>query len=160
LFYRNAQAFGGGEKKPAEAKASLPAGKMVIMNLRWKSLLDLQGINFWLVASGIILNGIWTYITVFLALRALANDPATTSNVQVGLLFSLFVGNFLVGFIIGKLSHDVRGPTYGIVCSVGSVGLVLYALLPAGLVGLLAAVVALAGGFNGGIMSLPRPPAR
>jgi sugar phosphate permease len=72
-----------------------------------------------------------------------------------------FVGTFLVGWFIGKWANDNRGPTYGLISSLGSVALILFIILPAGgNLGLMVAIMALAGGLNGGLASLKRrtPP--
>lgn len=126
-----------------------------------RNLFDLKGLNIWLLASGIGLNGIWAMLILILSLQFLQAGPENAGNVQVGILIALFAGNFFTGWLLGKWAHDLRGPTYGLVGSFGSVGVILYALLPTGgVIGLMAALVALAGGFNGGVASLPRrrPP--
>jgi hypothetical protein len=75
-------------------------------------------------------------------------------------MVSMFIGAFLIGWLIGRWADDWRGPTYGLISSLGSVGLILLIILPAGVLGVLVAIMALVGGLNGGLVSLKRraPP--
>ena len=124
--------------------------------MNWKQLLDLHGINFWLLASGIGMNMIWTFISLLIAFYSLPRVEDATGTIQLGLMVSLFLGTFLIGWLIGKLADDGRGPTYGLISSLGSLMLILIAVLPAGIFGLLVAIVVLAGGLNGGLFSQRR----
>ncbi len=138
------------------------------MNLKW--LTDLRGVNYWLLASAIGMNLIWTYLTLFFGAalfignidESMASDARSLegiiSTVQVGLMVSIFVGSFITGWMTGKMGMDNRGPTYGVIGSVGSVGLIVFSLLQtgAGIFSLLLAAVAVAGGLNGGITSLDK----
>jgi hypothetical protein len=61
----------------------------------------------------------------------------------------------LGGYIFGKLAGDGRGLTYGVVGSSGSVVLCLILVLPSGgLLGIMLAVISIAGGINGGLLCL------
>ena len=122
----------------------------------WKSLFDLRRLNYWLLASGIGLNMIWTYMTLLITLPLLSGGESAAAGIQLGLMLSVFVGALLAGWLTGKLADDSRGPTYGLVGSLGSVGLIVFAILPAGILGLLAAIITVAGGINGGLLSLRR----
>ena len=67
-----------------------------------------------------------------------------------------FTGPFLIGWVCGWLAFDDRGPTYGVIGALGSVLIILITLLASGLIAVLLTIVALAGGFNGGLLSLYR----
>lgn len=127
------------------------------MNL--KELFNLRGLNYWLLASGIGLNGIWTFLIFLFSLQLLESVASNPAIIQLVMMIAIFLGAFFTGWLIGKWAGDLRGPTYGVVGSLGSVGIILFVLLPAGgVTGILTALVALAGGFNGGLLTLPRPP--
>ena len=124
--------------------------------MSWKQIFDLRGTNLWLIGASLGWNAIWTFVTLFVAYRALGGSESAVSIVQLGLMLSEFVGPFLSGWLTGRLAADGRGPTYGVVGSLSSVVLILIVLLPSGILGLLVAVVALAGGLNGGLLSQGR----
>ncbi len=128
--------------------------------MNWKALIDLRGLNYWLLASAVSLNLLWTFGVLAIVFRVLTINAQSVANVQVGLMMGIFIGAFVIGWLIGKWAGDNRGPTYGLIGSLGSVGLVLFVVLPAGVLGLLVAIMALAGGLNGGLASLKRqaPP--
>jgi len=124
--------------------------------MSWKQIFDLRGTNLWLIGASIGWNVIWTFVTLLAAYRALGGLENAVPVVQLGLMLSAFVGPFLSGWLTGRLAADGRGPTYGTIGSLGSVVLILIVLLPSGILGLLVAVVALAGGLNGGLLSQGR----
>jgi hypothetical protein len=125
--------------------------------MNWKQLFNLRGTNLWLIAAGVGWNAIWSFVTLFVGYRVLGLTSAV-SAVQLGLMVSAFVGPFLGGWLTGRMAADGRGPTYGVIGSLGSVGLILVTILPTGILGLLVAIVALAGGLNGGLLSGDRRP--
>lgn len=122
----------------------------------WKYLFNLKGINFWLLGSGIGLNLIWTFVTLMASFAILNENPEMIPMVQVGMMLGILIGNFATGWITGKMADDNRGPTYGLICSLGSVALIIFVVLPGGIMGILLAAMALAGGFNGGLLSIRR----
>ncbi len=124
--------------------------------MNWKTLIDLRGINYWLLASGGGLNLIWTFGVLLIVFRVLTGSEQTVAGAQIGLMIGVFGGTFLVGWLIGKMAGDNRGPTYGLVSSLGSVSLIIFVVLPTGVLGLLVIIMALAGGLNGGLASLKR----
>jgi hypothetical protein len=121
--------------------------------MNWQQLFNLRGTNLWLIGSSIGLNVIWTFFSLFVGFRILSQAEEAVAIVQVGLMVSAFIGPFLGGWLTGKVAGDGRGPTYGVIGSLGSVMLILITLLPTGILGLMIAAVALAGGFNGGMFS-------
>ncbi len=125
------------------------------MNARW--LFNLKGINYWYLASAIVLNLFWT-LGIGLVLTILVQEQALgdSGNFQLILLIVSFIGPFLIGLLIGRMAADGRGPTYGLYGSFGSVGVLLSVALPSGIVGLMLIVVAIAGGLNGGMASIRR----
>jgi hypothetical protein len=124
--------------------------------MNWKSLFNLRGINYWLLGSGIGLSMIWTFATLMFSFSILTQNSGAVETVQIGLMVSILIGNFLIGWLIGRMADDNRGPTYGLLSSLGSLILIVFVVVPTGILGLLVAVMAVAGGLNGGIFSLRR----
>jgi hypothetical protein len=122
----------------------------------WKSLVNLSGLNYWLIASGIGLNLIFTFLAIFLSFYGLRVEPQAVEGTQLVLMAIIFLSNLLTGWLIGWMADDNRGPAYGLMSSLSSVGLIVTVILPTGILGILLAVVALAGGINGGVLSLRR----
>jgi hypothetical protein len=123
--------------------------------MNWKQIFNLRGTNLWLIGAGVGLNVSWMFATFLIAYRVLGRSQNIVV-VQLALMISAFVGPFLNGWLTGRLAADGRGPTYGAIGSLGSVVLILIVLLPSGILGLLVAIVALAGGLNGGLLSQRR----
>jgi hypothetical protein len=125
--------------------------------VNWKKLFDPRGTNLWLTASGIGLNVIWTLGALTFTTLVLGAGERSATPIQAGLLLSAYLGPFLSGWLMARMAGDRRGPTYGAVGSLGSLLLWVVTLIPAGgLLGLMAAVLALAGGITGGTMGQPR----
>jgi hypothetical protein len=124
--------------------------------MNWKALFNLRGTNFWWLASGVGLNLSWAVVVLFFVFRVLSAGIDTVENMQVVLMIGFFLGPLVIGWLIGRWADDGRGPTYGLIGSLGDLPLILYVILPSGPLGLLVAVVALAGGLNGGLLSQRR----
>lgn len=124
------------------------------MNLN--QLMRLKDINYWFLASAIALNVFWSLmLTVVFSLLFLRGVQGGETLIQVLMIAVSFLGSFLVGWIVGLLAADGRGPIYGIYGSFGSIAVLSVVAVPAaGLLGLMMIVVALAGGFNGGMLSI------
>lgn len=125
--------------------------------MNWKSLFNLSGLNFWLLGSGIGLTLIWTFITLMISFNILSqNNEEAISIVQVGMMLSILAGNFVIGYMMGRMADDNRGPSYGLISSLGSLILIILVVIPTGVLGLMVAAMAIAGGLNGGLFSLRR----
>lgn len=123
-----------------------------------KELFNLRDLNLWLLASGIGLDAILTIFS-FILLLGFIQTGGTISIIQVVMLAVLFVVNFATAWVVSKMASDMRGPTYGVISSMSSAIITLVVLVPSGgIFGLMAAFVALAGGLNGGVMTLPKRP--
>jgi hypothetical protein len=124
--------------------------------MNWKALFNLRGTNFWWLASGVGLNLSWAIVVLLFVFRVLSAGIDTVENMQVVLMIGFFLGPLAIGWLVGRWADDGRGPTYGLIGSFGDLPLILYVILPSGPLGLLVAVVALAGGLNGGLLSQRR----
>jgi hypothetical protein len=129
--------------------------------MKWRDIFNMKGINLWHIANSVGWNILWTGGSLLFTFYFLGNSPDAFLILQIGLMISVFVGSFTAGLVIGRLAADRRGLTYGVIGSLGSVILALFIVLPSGgILGLMLAVIALAGGLNGGTMSLRgHPPA-
>ncbi len=127
--------------------------------MNWRQLFDLKGVNLWLIGAGIGWNVFWTFGALVLAYISLRDLRVDQDAVQVGLMIGGFVGPLLSGWLLGRMAADERGPTYGIIGSLGSVFILLFILLPTGgVLGVMVALVAVAGGLCGGLLSQHQRP--
>ena len=118
-----------------------------------KSILDVRGVNGWIIALGVAANLLWTFFTLIIGFYILDVSGGNIETVQVGLLISEFIGSFIIGWFCGWLAFDDRGATYGVVGALGSVLMILFTLLASGVIAILLSIAALAGGFNGGAIT-------
>ena len=123
------------------------------MNIR--EIFNLKGTNYWYIGNSVGLNILWTGITLVTSYYFLEKSPETAILIQIGLMMSFFLGPLLAGFLTGLLASDGRGLTYGVIGSLGSAAFALFMILPTGgILGVMLALIALAGGLNGGLFSL------
>lgn len=124
--------------------------------MTFKHLFGLKDINYWFLASAIALNVFWTLLlTVFFSLLFLKGLQGGEMLLQALMIAVSFLGPFMIGWIIGNMAADGRGPTYGVYGSFGSTAVLLIIAVPtAGLLGMMMIVVSVAGGFNGGMASI------
>lgn len=121
------------------------------MNL--KSLFDIRATNYWILALSVLANLTWSFFSLLTAYYIAGTGIATPELTQVGLMLAEFIGPFAIGWFCGWLAFDDRGPTYGLVGALGSVVIILFTLLLTGAIAILLSFAALAGGFNGGIIT-------
>jgi sugar phosphate permease len=127
--------------------------------MNWKNLFRLRGLNGWLVAVCFGWSAIWAVASLAVTSLVLRADAGAAAVTQIGLMLSAFVGPLLCGWVTGRVAADGRGPTYGLISGLVSAALFGLALAPiGGILGILMAAVSLAGGLNGGLLSLSRPP--
>ncbi len=121
------------------------------MNLR--RIFDLQGLNWWYVIGGMGMNFILSIVLAMLRIRFLNFEQEQTQAMveQTVLMLGTFVITLLTGWLVGKMAGE-KGPTYGIVCSAGSL-MVIVPSFGISLITLMLVVISLAGGLNGGLMS-------
>ena len=127
--------------------------------MNWKKIINPKGTNMWVLASVVGWNVFWTLLTLLITFVLLSGEEEILTIPQIGMMVSLFIGSFLGGWVGGKIGADNRGPTYGVIGSLGSAIPVLGALVSAGGVfGILAAIIAIVGGLNGGLLSTRHVP--
>lgn len=121
-----------------------------------KKLFNIKGLNFWVVTSGIGFNLIWSVAILVFTANRLTEDPSFASTAQLIFIAAAFLGCMFTGWFSAWMAADGRGPTYGIITSLGAALPFGIILIPSGITGLLVTLVALAGGLNGGLLSLRR----
>ncbi len=124
------------------------------MNMR--SLLDIRAANGWILVTSVAANLVWTLFSLMIGYYFLGDGDQDVLLLQVAILLSSFIGPFVIGWICGWLAFDDRGPTYGVFGALGSVVIILATFLAIGGVAILLSISALAGGFNGGTLSVYR----
>ncbi len=125
----------------------------------FKNLFNLEKINWWILLGGIALN-LTIVLTVGLVNAYVANHEATAEAYrQFGgpiLLLIIFLACGLAGYLVGKMADD-EPVKYAFLSSLGAaVPMTVGAFLFVNLSQLLLAIVAVLGGLNGGVLSLPR----
>ena len=122
--------------------------------MNFSKLLDLKGISFLHLAMALALNLLWTLLATSTVAFLVSQNPVNAELVQVVMVLITFLGPFVIGWAVGRMAGDRRGPTYGVYGSLSTVVILAMAGLPSSLLGILLMLVAVAGGLNGGMMSL------
>jgi len=126
----------------------LGAGAQKETNLR--NMIDLSNLNVW-VAVGALGSGVIAMVAVALGIPALLGPKEDMVGVSQALLLLLtFAATFLTALLTGRIARE-NGVTYGLLGSVGAVVIILVAM-PFGIVTVLLALTAIAGGLNGGMV--------
>jgi hypothetical protein len=122
------------------------------MNL--KNILSLKGINGWHLANTLGWNFLGSGAVLLTTLYLLNKNHTAVVFYQFFLLIGIFLVPLTGGLLFGRLAADNRGITYGVLGSFVSVAQVLIFVLPSSVIlGSMLIIIALAGGFNGGILS-------
>lgn len=121
--------------------------------MNWRSLFDIRSANSWILALSIVANLIWSFFALLVAFYIADIGQADIGLVQIVLLICEFIGPFMIGWYCGWVAFDDRGATYGLIGAFGSVLMILITLLASGWIAILLSIVALAGGFNGGVLT-------
>jgi hypothetical protein len=120
-------------------------------------LLSLKGINGWYFFASVAINLFWTLgLSTLVYLLFLKQMQTGVAIVQLIVIVATFLGPFIIGWVVGNMAADGRGPTYGVWGTAGSVLVLALVALPTGVMGIMMIICAVAGGLNGGIMSLSR----
>ena len=125
------------------------------MNLR--RLVNFDNLNWWLVVSGIGCNIILTS-GVALLTNALSVQNETSTQGAVGTLIMMlgtFLSTLFTGFICGRMAQE-NSTSYGVICCIGVV-VILVITIPPSIFTVMMLFIALAGGLNGGMLSVRHP---
>jgi len=122
------------------------------MNL--KDIIKLRGINGWHLANTLGWNLLGTSLVLMSTRYFLEKKPTTTVFLQLFLFIGIFLVSLTGGLLFGRLAADNRGLTYGVLGSFASAALSLFLVVPSGgILGAMLAIISVAGGFNGGLLS-------
>jgi len=125
------------------------------MNL--KRLVSFQNLNWWLVVAGIGCNIILTAGVALLA-NTMSMQGGTETGGTVGTLIMMlgtFLATLFTGFICGRMAQE-NETSYGVICCIG-VAVIIVITVPPSIYTLMMLSIALAGGLNGGMLSVRRP---
>jgi hypothetical protein len=124
------------------------------MNL--KRLVSFQNLNWWLVVAGIGCNIILTAMVALLANALGASDGSEPGGVTgtAVMMIGTFLSTLFTGFITGRMAQE-NETSYGVICCIGVAGIIVISIPPS-IFTLMMLFIALAGGLNGGMLSLRR----
>jgi hypothetical protein len=120
------------------------------------NLFNLKGLNIWLLASGILLNFLWAsaLMTIAAVIAGAGQPPEWLALLEIA---GAFLGSLVIGLVTSRLAHDNRGPSYGLIGSLGAALLIALVVFQANLeIGFIMCAVAILGGLNGGMLSQRR----
>jgi hypothetical protein len=113
-------------------------------------MIDLRNLNVWLAVSAVGC-GVIAMVAVALGIPALLGDREPVPGLGQGLLVLFtFTALLLVAMLTGRIAGE-NAVTYGLICSAGA-AVVIVVAMPFGVVTVLLALVAVAGGLNGGMI--------
>lgn len=116
------------------------------------NLFDLRGLKFRIVALAIGLNLVLTSL-FFVGINALLTQRGGwTNGIDILLMLGVFVLSALIGFGFAYLTKSARGVSYAVWGAIGSFMMTTVLLYETGILAFLVAVMALLGGYNGGVV--------
>lgn len=123
-------------------------------------LLDPRGAKLAFLVLAAVLNVAWVLVFFDLIDSQITRYGERFTGVDTTLMLGVFIGSLSIGFVLSRLAKDRRGITYGLYG--GLAGLVAIAILlrESGILLGLVGLVAVLGGYNGGMLGevsqLPR----
>ena len=123
-------------------------------------LLDPRGAKLVFLVLAAVLNVAWVLVFFDLIDSQSTRYGERFTGVDTTLMLGVFIGSLSIGFVLSRLAKDRRGITYGLYG--GLAGLVAIAILlrESGILLGLVGLVAVLGGYNGGMLGevsqLPR----
>ena len=114
-------------------------------------MIDLRNLNIWLAVSALG-GGVIAMVVVALAIQWMLTGVELSAELgQFVFLLLTFVAVFLLAMITGRIAKE-NAVSYGLICSVGAVLVIIFAV-PFSVMTVLTALVAVAGGLNGGVIT-------
>lgn len=123
-------------------------------------LLDPRGAKLAFLVLAAVLNVAWVLVFFDLIDSQIMRYGERFTGVDTTLMLGVFIGSLSIGFVLSRLAKDRRGITYGLYG--GLAGLIAIAILlrESGVLLGLVGLVAVLGGYNGGMLGevsqLPR----
>ena len=117
-------------------------------------LFKLKGMNPWILGMAVGANFILSVVILVASFLVVPNASQYKDLLQLVTMVFYFIGPFLIGWFAGRMAADLRGASYGLLGAIGGAIPVIPLVVSGGIYGLMLILVALAGGFNGGVLSM------
>ncbi|MCB2209576.1 hypothetical protein KQH62_01665 [bacterium] len=115
-------------------------------------LVNLRGLKVWVLlltmlvslgVTGLLFAGVGFWMS---------RNGGWSEGMDITLMLGQFLDSALIGFAVTFIAHDRRGPSYAVWGAIASFVLVIILMYQSGLLALLVALMALLGGYNGGML--------
>jgi len=115
-------------------------------------LFDPRGLKPWIVGFAMLLNLVLTGLFFKAVNYVLVQEGGAFDGLDTALMLGVFIITILIGFGAALLASDMRGPTYGLYGAIVSFIIITIIMFQSGILAVLVAVMALLGGYNGGML--------
>lgn len=115
-------------------------------------LVNLRGLKVWILILSMAINLALTALLFSGVGIWMSQSGGWTEGMDIILMLGEFLICALIGFAAAFIAHDRRGPSYAIWGAIASFVLVIILMYQSGLLALLVALMALLGGYNGGMV--------
>lgn len=114
-------------------------------------LVDLRGLKVWVLILAILVNLGLTALLFSGVGFWMSQSGGWAEGMDITLMLGEFLVSALIGFAVTFIAHDRRGPSYAVWGAIASFVLVVILMYQSGLLALLVGLMALLGGYNGGM---------
>ncbi|MDY6873878.1 MAG: hypothetical protein SVR81_07940 [Chloroflexota bacterium] len=114
-------------------------------------LVDLRGLKVWVLILAILVNLGLTALLFSGVGFWMSQSGGWAEGMDITLMLGEFLVSALIGFAVTFIVHDRRGPSYAVWGAIASFVLVVILMYQSGLLALLVGLMALLGGYNGGM---------
>lgn len=121
------------------------------MNFLMK-LFDLRGLKLWALALVVVLNLVLMGLFFVGVNMILSQRGGWSDGTDIAMMLGVFLLSALIGFGVAYLSRSERGMSYAVWGAIGSFAMTTVLLYESGILAFLVAMMALLGGYNGGIL--------
>jgi hypothetical protein len=115
-------------------------------------LVNLRGLKVWVLILAMLVNLALTALLFSGVGFWMSRSGGWTEGMDIALMLGEFLLCALIGFGVTFIAHDRRGPSYAVWGAIASFVLVVILMYQSGLLALLVALMALLGGYNGGML--------
>jgi hypothetical protein len=126
--------------------------------MNWEEMFNPQGLNWWLIVSGIGLNFVLMTFLMLVVIYAAQNE-FNPNLITIVMSLGGFLIPLLTAYVCGRLG-DERFLTYAFYPLIGYLVPVLFGILSSGVFGLLMVLFGVLGAFNGGTLAARRASRR
>jgi uncharacterized membrane protein len=115
-------------------------------------LVNLRGLKIWILILAMVVNLALTALLFSGVGMWLSQSGGWSDGMDIVLMLGEFLVCALIGFAVALIVRDRRGPSYAVWGAIASFVLVIILMYQSGLLALLVALMALLGGYNGGML--------